>query len=250
MITINLTTGVGAPIPVCVYTFSINGATAIAPPTPPSPKTLLSDAFTTDTSLNASLWGTDTTLLQQIAQYTGGLPAAYEQPVLAFSDLGMSMSGTNSDYQFTGVQSNITMAPPFTFQTTVETTVDYGSAIQAYLVSGDRSQSVFFSANLATNSGYYGMFVDLGPIDGGGYGNPGSLYNGAVNTWYLITFKFDGNGYADATLSDATGNRLNWTIPFYVGKGPYYVVLGQFEGLPDVSGPQTTVWQSVSVTSP
>ena len=247
-ITINLATGAGTQV--CVYNLSFEGATAIAPPTPPSPQTLLADAFTTDTSLNASLWSTGTTLLQQIAEYTGSLTAAYEQPVLAFSNLGMSMSGTNSYYQFTGVQSNMTMAPPFTFQTTVETTVDYGSAIQAYLVSGDRSQAVFFSANLAPASGFYGMDVDLGPIDGGGYTVYPNLYDGTVSTWYLITFKFDENGYADATLSDASGNSLASTVPFYVGKGPFYVVLGQFEGGPDVSGPQTTIWQSVSVTTP
>jgi hypothetical protein len=248
-ITVNLTTGAGTLV--CAYNLSFEGATAIAPPTPPSPQTLLAEVFTTDASLNASLWSTDTTLLQQIAEYTGYLTtAAYEEPVLAFSDLGMSMSGTTGDYQFTGVQSNSTIAPPFTFQTTVETTVDYGSAIQAYLVSGDRSQSVFFSANLAPASGFYGMGVNLGAIDGGGYTTFGNLYKGAVNTWYLITFKFDENGYADATLSDAGGNRLDWTIPFYVGKGPFYVVLGQYEGGPDVSGPQTTIWQSVSVTKP
>jgi hypothetical protein len=248
-ITMNLTTGAGTLV--CVYNLSFDGATAIAPPTPPSSQTLLADAFTTDTSLNASLWSADTTLLQQIAEYTGYLTnAAYEQPVLAFSNLGMSMSGTNSDYQFTGIQSNITIAPPFTFQTTVEATVDYGSAIQAYLISGDRSQSVFFSANLAPASGFYGMDVNLGAVDGGGYTTFGNLYNGTVSTWYLVTFKFDENGYADATLSDASGNRLNWTVPFHVGKGPFYVVLAQYEGGPDVSGPQTTIWQSVSVTSP
>ena len=248
-ITINLTTGAGTLV--CTYNLSFDGATAIAPPTPPSPQTLLADAFTTDTSLNASLWSVDTTLLQQIAEYTGYLTnAAYEQPVLAFSDVGMSMSGTNSDYQFTGIQSNTTIAPPFTFQTTVEATVDYGCAFQAYIVSGDRSQSVFFSANLAPASGYYGMNVNTGAIDGGGYTSFDGLYDGTVNTWYLVTFKFDENGYADATLSDASGNRLNWTVPFYVGKGPFYVVLAQYEGGPDVSGPQTAIWQSVSVTTP
>ena len=248
-ITINLTTGAGTLV--CTYNLSFEGATAITPPTPPSPQTLLADAFTTDASLNASLWSTDTTLLQQIAEYTGYFTnAAYEQPVLAFSDLGMSMSGTNSDYQFTGIQSNITIAPPFTFQTTVEATVDYGCAFQAYIVSGDRSQSVFFTANLAPDSGFYGMGVNLGAIDGGGYATFGNMYNGTINTWYVITFKFDANGYADATLSDTSGNRLGWTVPFYVGKGPFYVVLAQYEGGPDVSGPQTAIWQSVSVTTP
>jgi hypothetical protein len=160
------------------------------------------------------------------------------------------MSGTNGDYQFTGIQSNTTIAPPFTFQTTVEATVDYGCAFQAYIVSGDRSQSVFFTANLAPDSGYYGMGVNLGAIDGGGYTSFGNMYNGTVNTWYVVTFKFDANGYADATLSDTSGNRLGWTVPFYVGKGPFYVVLAQYEGGPDVSGPQTAIWQSVSVTTP
>jgi hypothetical protein len=65
-----------------------------------------------------------------------------------------------------------------------------------------------------------------------------------------VTFKFDGNGYAQVTLTDITGNRLNYTTSFYVGKGPFYVVLAQREGYPFVSGPNTAIWQSVAVTTP
>jgi len=248
-ITINLTTGAGTLV--CVYNLSFDGATAIAPPTPPSPQSLLADAFTTDTSLNASLWSSNTTLLEGIAEYTGYFTnATYEQPVLSFSDLGMSMSGVVNDYQFTGIQSNIALTPPFTVQTTVEATVDYACAFQFYVISGDRSESVYFNANLAPASGYYQFVVNLGAVVGGGYSVYNMDNNGAVDTWYVLAFKFDGNGYADAILSDTSGNRIGYTVPFYVGKGPFYLVLGQYEGAPDVAGPNTAIWQSVSVTTP
>ena len=245
VISIDLTTGAGTPL--TSYNLQFNGATAIAMPTPSS-QTLLTDTFTADSSLNTSLWSANTNFLETLAADTGPTPSTYEQPVLAFNGSGMSMSGTDGLYQFTGIQSNTSFTPPFTVQTTVEGTVDYGVAFEPFVISGDLSQYVSLSANLAPDSGYYGMNLNTGALSNDGSGT--TLYDGTVNTWYTVTFKFDGNGYAQVTLTDITGNRLNYTTSFYVGKGPFYVVLAQREGYPFVSGPNTAIWQSVAVTTP
>jgi hypothetical protein len=253
VISIDLTTGAGTLVTsysLTNYNLQFSGATAIAMPTPPLSQTLLTDTFSADSALNPSLWSMNTSFLQTLAANTSFLvPSTYEQPVLAFSGSGMSMSGTNADYQFTGVQSNASFTPPFTVQTTVEGTEDYGIAFEPYVISGDLSQYVSLSANLAPDSGYYGMNVNTGALSNDGVGG-NTLYEGTVNTWYTVTIKFDGNGYAQVTLTDVNGNRLNYTPPFYVGTGPFYLVLAQREGTPNVPGPNAAIWQSVSVTTP
>lgn len=248
VITINLSTGAGTLV--FAYNLGFDGATAISPPAT-TPQTLLTDTFSEDSALNTSLWSSNTTLLLGIAEYTGFFTnATYEQPVLSFSNLGMSMSGANNYYEFTGIQSNTALTPPFTVQTTVEATVDYACAFQFYVISGDQSESVFFTANLAPASGFYGFGVNLGPVDGGGYSSYNMDNNGTINTWYVLGFKFDGRGYGEATLNDTSGNRIGWTLPFSIGNGPFYLVLAQYEGGPDVAGPNTAIWQSISATNP
>jgi hypothetical protein len=118
------------------------------------------------------------------------------------------------------------------------------------VISGDQSESVFFTANLAPASGFYGFGVNLGPVDGGGYSSYNMDNNGTINTWYVLGFKFDGRGYGEATLNDTSGNRIGWTLPFSIGNGPFYLVLAQYEGGPDVAGPNTAIWQSISATNP
>jgi hypothetical protein len=208
------------------------------------------DTFSADSGLSTSLWSVNTKILRLIAANTSFLVSStYEQPVLAFNGSGMSMSGVNGNYQFTGIQSNASFTPPFTVQTTVEGTVDHGIAFEPYVISGDLSQYVSLSANLAPNSGYYGMNVNTGALSNDGFGGT-TIYHGTVNTWYTVTFKFDGSGNAQVTLTDGSGNQLGSTTPFHVGNGPFYVVLAQREGLPNFSGPNKAIWQSVSVTSP
>jgi hypothetical protein len=248
VISISLSSGAGTLV--TKYNLQFYGATTITEAPTSPPQTLLTDTFSEDSTLNTSLWSTNTSFLKSLANNTSFLiGSTYEQAALAFTSTGMNMTGVSANYQFTGVQSNLSFTPPFSVQATVEGVVDYGIAFELYVVNGDLTQYVSLSANLAPNSGYYGMNFNTGCLCDDGFGGT-TLWNGNVGIWYAVTISFDSNGYSEVTLTDIDGNRLNYTVPFYVGTGPFYVVLAQRQGTPNYNGPDSATWGSISITRP
>jgi hypothetical protein len=59
----------------------------------------------------------------------------------------------------------------------------------------------------------------------------------------------DGAGNTTVTVQDTTGTVLGTTGVGTIGTGPFYLVLGQYEGLPTSVGPSTCIWQQVVVSA-
>jgi hypothetical protein len=210
-----------------------------------SPQPPLSDNFTQDSSLNAALWSTNTTLLMNIAANFFAGPVTLETPSLSFSGSGLTMKGVNGDGEITGIQANQSFTPPFSTQVTVSGTVANGNAFYLVLMSSDLTQDLIVSGNLnPNNTGNYGINLNVD-------GNLSVLYaTPAVNVLYTITITVNASGNASVSIANAAGTVLGSQAGLSIGTDALYLVLGQFEGTPVTVGANTAVWQQVSVTSP
>lgn len=235
--------------------------------TTPTTNVMLSDNFAQDRSLNDSLWITDTPLLKRLY---GGSPTWIE-PQIRFSNLGMAMSGLFGTNQVTGFQSRQSLTPPFTARVTVEGTVSNGfpfvfgvtSGNTKLLVAGDLNSN---DANECAASGQnYGVIVY--PAFAGNVGQPANIVNGGillasapkVNVWYTIVIRIDAGGNTDVVIEDRTGAVLGTVSQAFdqninLGRGPFYLILGQREGTPCLPpgfgtgvGPNSSVWSQVEV---
>ncbi len=202
----------------------------------------LSDDFTRDTSLNAALWNANTPLLRSIA---GAFSATLIQPRLGFSGSGMTMSGVSGLQQFAGIQSNSAFLPPFTIQTSVTGIVATGNPFFIELATGDHSSYMAVSGNVNPNNiGNYGM-----DLSGSGISSPPALYaTPSINVLYTFSITVSASGTASIVLTNSAGAILGSTMGIYIGTGPLYVILGQYEGQPAIPpGPNMAIWQNVSV---
>ena len=213
----------------------------------PAGQALLSDNFSQDKTLNATLWITGTPLLKSLGQKSS---AVWVAPQVAFSSAGMAMSGVSGIYQFTGIQSVQSFTPPFITQVTVMGTVADGNPFVFYLVTGDLSQSVSLLGNLNPRDGsYYG--INLNTTDT--FIPSAKLYpSPAVNVWYTISIAVDATGKANVTLAGANGIALASQNGINLGTKPFYLALAQLEGLPYAAstGPNTAIWQQIQVSTP
>ncbi len=216
--------------------FALFAVSAVAQPQ-------LADDFTKDTVLNASLWSTATSIMKT---YASDNTSSYISPALSFNNAGMTMSGTTGIWQFTGIQANKTFAPPFTLTATVMGTVANGNAFLINLINASFKQSIEITGNLNPNNvganHYYGMNV---------YGSGGTpiLYaTPAVNIQYTIVVTIGTTGTAYVELFSG-GTLLAFLDGLSIGTGPFYLMLGQFEGLGYTVGPNTAIWQNVEVDS-
>jgi uncharacterized protein YjbI with pentapeptide repeats len=207
--------------------------------------TSFSDDFQTDSSLS-SHWTTNTPLL---AAVTSDLHAHKVTPQLTFTSSGMEMQGVVAPNQFTGIQSSKTCSAPFSFQTNVEGLVSHGNTFVVYLVSPNQSRAFSLEGNLNPNNRpYYGVWIHnrLGASEGHGRdidASPG------VDSVYDIDMSISAQGVGTITLSGA-GVRNSVTASVgKVGTGPFYVVLGEREGVPTTRGPNDSVWLNSTVSS-
>jgi hypothetical protein len=224
----------------------------IGPPLATPPVAGLVDNFTLDNALNSQVWGTSTALLNSLAGAASSPGSSFVAPQLGFSSAGMQMSGVNGGYQFAGIQSLSTLAPPFTVNTTVEGTSSFGNAFAVYLVRGDLGQWVEVLGDLNPATCYQSVWLNYSGIGNPLYDLGNSLYpNPTTNVFYGVQVSVAANGSATVTLTDAaTGDVLGTQSNFSVGAGPFYLVLGQREGAPCTAGPLSATWQSVTVTQP
>jgi hypothetical protein len=198
----------------------------------------LYDNFAADSGLNLSLWTTQSSFLNALA---ANISSTFLTPTLSFSSVGMEMSGVNDTYKFTGISSLATFAPPFTLSTTVEGIQAHGNPFAVYLVNSDLSQGFNIEGNLNSENGnYYGIWINS-------VGNNLFYKNPNIGMRYTIQVSVGVDGSASASLKDSSGVVLASQTGLQVGTGPFYVVLGQREGLPYTVGPNVAVWQSVTV---
>jgi uncharacterized protein (TIGR03437 family) len=203
-------------------------------------QTLLQDNFTAESSLNQKLWSTGTTLLQALGKSEG----TWETPQISFSNSGMTMSGVAGDSQFTGVQSNQTFTPPFAVEVTVMGVVANGNDFWLRLTSADLNHHLTVFGNLnPQNIPYYQLGAESNSATKLLDATP------SVNVWYTIGMAVDAMGNTTVTVQDPTGVVLGSTGVGAIGTGPFYLVLGQYEGLPATVGPNTCIWQQVVVSA-
>jgi hypothetical protein len=201
----------------------------------------ISDDFAADTNLDTAMWTEQSTLLTALASVSSSPGSALVAPLLSFGTNGMQMSGVNGGFQFTGIQSLSTIAPPFTLTTTVTGLEGNGNEFDVYLVSSDLSQFLEVAGNGASQA----VLVNSGPL----LDSPGNLLCGNLSTGvsYTIRIEVGTNGSASVLLSDASRVILASQGGLRIGTGPFYVVLAQ-RNLTQ-AGPDSAVWESVVVTT-
>jgi hypothetical protein len=60
----------------------------------------------------------------------------------------------------------------------------------------------------------------------------------------------DGRGTGVVSIEDRQRGILAKQSQLYVGTGPFFVVLAQWEGWPHTVGPNEAVWASVALSNP
>jgi uncharacterized protein (TIGR03437 family) len=206
---------------------------------------LLTDNFTKDAALNTKLWSMGTPLMNALAQQATS--SVLLTPQLSFSASGMTMQGTSNIWQYTGIQSNQSFTPPFSAQVTVLGTVSDANTFLFELTTADASHYVVLRGNLNPNNApYYGMNLLSNTNTSGAF-----LYTTpALSVFYTISYTVTAAGMASVVLTDPSGAILGMQSNINIGSGPFYSVLGQFEGTPVTVGANIAVWQQAQVTGP
>lgn len=212
---------------------------------------LLEDRFGTDAVLKTDLWSTGTPLVDSIAKSGGVHPAPAQ---LSFSAAGLTIAGVKGLYQFTGIQSKQAFSPPFTLRTAAAGILAHGAPIEFYLVNKDLSEYLVISANLnPQNRNYHGISLNsttAGLDQGRAHGHSLNIASSAVNVgqWYSIAIDLDARGKANMTMRDGSGAVLAAEEQLNIGRGPFYIVLGQREGWPYTAGANEGVWAWLEVS--
>jgi hypothetical protein len=204
------------------------------------------DDFTVDGGLNTNLWTTSSSVLVGLAaKFNSSLLA----PTLSFDQLGMTLSGVNNSNELAGIQSRVAFSPPFTFTTSVTAEQAHGNAFEIFLVAGTQSEWLNVAGNLNPGNGsFFGVWLN--------YDNSGHPYLSLGNdiysdpsdgTQYSVQVFVDAAGTASVTLFAANGITLGIQSGLQLGKGPFYVILGQREGGPHTPGPNRALWRTASL---
>jgi hypothetical protein len=222
----------------------------VGPPLKRSINSKLSDDFTTDHSLNESMWA----LLPTLAHAPAFKSDLHLVPAdLAFTSSGMIMSGVNGLYQYTGIQSRGSFAPPFILEATVRATMSHGNSFELRLVNADGSQGIVLNAHLEpANDDYLGVWLGH-TTDGRRLGDvPRTLITreASLGAWCTIRYAIDGNGVGTVGMDDFRGTRLANQGGLHVGPGPFFLVLAQWEGWPHSPGKNEAVWGHVELSGP
>ena len=157
-----------------------------------------------------------------------------------------------AEINFRGFNPVATFAPPFTVTTTVTSGEAHGNAYELFLESADLAQWLEVPGNLNPGNGsYFGVWVNYEnsglPFLSLGY----NLYSDpSTNSEYTIQMFVENSGVAAVTLFSSNGIVLGVQSNLDVGTGPFYLILGQREGGPNVPGPNVATWENVSLISP
>jgi len=208
---------------------------------------LFQDDFSRDAVLNDKLWRTDTALLRSVAGIASSPGSAWIEPKLSFTSAGMRMSGITGTYQITGIQSNKSFKAPFTLKATAEGTISHGNPFVVFLVSSDLRQLVSITGTLNASTGYQGVWETV--RTNGQSKSAEKIYETpTTGIWYNVGITIDGSGNASVTFLTADGKQLASNRIAGLGKGPFYVILAQREGLPYSVGANEAIWRQVSLS--
>jgi hypothetical protein len=206
----------------------------------------LSDDFTADSGLNASLWTTSSSLLSGLATKFNSVLLT---PVLGFGGAGMNLSGVNWSNELAGVQSVANFHPPFTLTTTVTAMEAHGNAYEVFLFSADLSQWLDVSGNLNPGNGsFFGVWVNYNESGLPFLSLGDDLYSDpSTNSQYTLQIFVEATGVATVSLYSSNGAVLGVQSGLNVGTGPFYLILGQREGGPRVPGANVATWKDVFI---
>ncbi|MGD0638250.1 MAG: hypothetical protein ABSA72_09475 [Nitrososphaerales archaeon] len=231
---------------------------------------LLSDNFTQDTSLNASLWqinGPAGTAFGSVDVGSSSLITLAP----AFSSAGMEIDQINASYEAGTIQSLGSFTPPFSATAVVEGTVSNGHTFGFALATADASSGVLIYGNLnptnCSNEGdcgdptvcgnsatpavpsgqcYYGMDAKAAMGTGNWTKTAKLDLTPSVNVIYTVQITVDASGIAQYSVSQ--GGQVLGTSTSNIGTGPFYVIMEQSEGAVVVApGPNQAYWKSVTV---
>ena len=212
--------------------------------------TSLNDNFLTDMSLNTNLWQVNGPVGTLVGIHLSDIPDTIVTPTITFSPTyGMGVSGVTSDYQAATIQSVQSFSSPFTLTASVTSTLAYAQAFVLGISTADGNQGVVIAGEPSTTSGYLGIWYQTatGINNGWTFFQGPIVPNPSINVIYQLEISVDSSGMASLSVS-SQGNMLG-TASVQVGAGNFYIILGQREGLPDVSGPNQAYWESVNLQS-
>jgi len=243
---------------------------AAAGASPASLASLLSDDFTHDNRLNATLWEINGPAGLNFSAENG---PSYTIISLdpSFSSAGMEIAQANGSSEIGTIQSVGSFSPPFTVSTSVKGTVSNGHPIVFGITSANAASGVQITGNLnsndcsnETNCGnpatcgtpasasippnqcYYGVYGRIGTGSGNWAKTPALNLSPSLGVAYTLQISVDGSGLAQFNMS--LGGQVLGTSSGQVGQGPFYIILAQSEGAPVPGpGPNQAYWMSVSV---
>ena len=231
---------------------------------------LLSDDFTHDTSLNASLW----LINGPVGSVFGPDEVGVNMITLAptFNSSGMMIDQVNESQEEGTIQSIANFTPPFTATATVEGTISNGHTFGLAMSSADATSGVTvygnlnplncshlgdcsdptacgvpFNSTIAPNQCFYGIDGKVG-TNGSSWTHTTKLYRTpSLNVVYTLQISVDASGNASYAVSQ--GGQVLGAVSEQVGTGPFWLIIYQGEGSPvEGHGPNQAYWLSVAVT--
>ena len=168
---------------------------------------LLTDNFTTDQSLNSSLWQTNGpygSLLCNAIRSVIAVPSfALVNTEPSFSSAGMRINSVNNPYQMSSLETVSSFATPISVQVEVSATQSGGTAFAMWIDNIDKHTIVGFSGVLNPNAPKYGIWSDHTGV----FGVNLLASSPQLNTIYQLTISVNAAG--DNTLSvSANGQTL------------------------------------------
>lgn len=252
-------------------------ATVVPPPigavSPVPQSTLLSDDFTKDTALNASLWEINGPVASVFGENDCGGGCTQVTLVPSFSSTGMEIAQINGSSEEGTIQSVESFAPPLTVVAVVEGTVSNGHPFIFGMTAANGTAGVEITGNLdpkdcshegncgdpttcgnpanssiPPNQCYYGIYGKIG-TSSGTWVKQRPFLDATPSVGVLYTLQIAINSLGATQYRVSQGGQLLESSTAQVGTGPFYIVLGQSEGAPVPGhGPNQAYWLSSSLT--
>ena len=213
------------------------------------------DNFTKDTTLNKSLWVINGNALSNAEINFPVSPVNRKDsvvtPNLTFSSTsGMGMSGVDTCFEATGIQSTSSYSHLFTAEASVYATEAHANAFAFGITNLNATKGVAIFGNVnSTNQGYYGLQIASPEYNGSGWNwQPEPLLpDPSINKTYVLSITMDLEGYA--TVRVGINGIFGPSFTMYIGSASYYLFLGQYEGYPNNGlGPNQAYWQWAGVS--
>jgi len=206
------------------------------------------DNFRALRNLSSSDWATTSSSIVSGMATISSEPAV--APDIGFTSSGMTMAGASGPDQFAGISSVKVFAPPFTLIARVTGNVSSGNPFGLVLINQRMTQYIDIAGNLNPGNGAYGIRYDTQNGPPGYLGVNGSdllVANPRVDAPYILSMSINPSGSAYMEVQDSSGGVLGSAKNIRVGRGPFYIVLAQWEGTPTTEGPNLATWSSLSL---